>query len=275
MSYYTIFISIMLVIAIIFNKNIIATKRRRYFYFSVLVLVGAVTEFIVGAENCFFTIIELGVYLLLLTFVVKMIIIAKKIYQINMAEWILIGIFIILSYVFAKTNPNIFEIRWITISIASTFIYLKMCKMEQSIDGLTKLLNQNNFKNYNPKKKCIIIIFDVNNFKYINDTYGHPFGDEVLITVANILMETYKKYGKCYRIGGDEFAVILENKLHYLDKLNSEFIENIQKKRNEMEQLPNISYGCSMFVPKVSTFEENIKYADAEMYKNKKKQKSK
>ena len=43
--------------------------------------------------------------------------------------------------------------------------------MEQSIDGLTKLLNQNNFKNYNPKKKCIIIIFDVNNFKYINDTY--------------------------------------------------------------------------------------------------------
>lgn len=275
MSYYTIFISIMFVIAIIFNKNIITTKRRRYFCFSVLVLVGAVTEFLVGAENCFFTIIELGVDLLLLTFVVRMIIRTKNIYQRNMAEWILIGIFIILSYIFAKTRPDIFEIRWIIISIASTFIYLNMCTIEQSIDGLTKLLNQNNFKNYVPKKRCIVIIFDVNDFKNINDTFGHTFGDEILINIAEIIKNTYGKYGKCYRIGGDEFAVILENKLYYLDKLNSEFIENIQKKRNEIKQIPNISYGCSMFLPRVSTFEENIRYADAEMYKHKKRAKKK
>lgn len=275
MSYYTIFMSIMLVVAIFFNKNIATTKRRRYLWYSLMVLGGSIVELIVGTENCYFTIIELGTGLLFLVFVLKMIVKTKKVYQKNLTEWVLISIFIILSYFLKKNIYDIAKIGWMTISIASIFIYLNMCAIEQSIDGLTKLLNQNNFKNYIPRKKCIVIVFDVNDFKYINDTYGHDFGDVILQNVAEILKETYKKYGKCYRIGGDEFAVILENRLSELENLNAKFIDNIVRKRDDIPAIPNVSYGCSMYIPGVFTFSENIKYADAEMYEHKKAEKAK
>lgn len=274
MSYYTIFMSLLLVIAIVFNQNIAKLKKRKYLCLSMLVLLGAVGEVIIGAENRYFIIIELGTGLIILTIVLKMMIKSWKEYQNNMIIWILLVIFIIMSYIFWKEYPYIFKIRWIVISIASIFIYSNMCAIEQSIDGLTKLLNQNAFKNYSPpRKKCIIIIFDVNDFKYINDTFGHLFGDKILENVANILKETYGKYGKCYRIGGDEFSVILENKIEYLDELNTKFIEKIKKKRMEIKELPNISFGYSMYIPKISEFEENIKDADQKMYKYKKEQK--
>lgn len=53
----------------------------------------------------------------------------------------------------------------------------------------------------------MFLLFDVDKFKHINDTYGHSIGDEVLIQVADALKQTFEQAGVCMRLGGDEFAV--------------------------------------------------------------------
>lgn len=131
---------------------------------------------------------------------------------------------------------------WITIAAASTFIYIYYDELIQCIDGLTLLLNQKSFDNHlqNINKKCIIIIFDVNDFKCINNTYGHNFGDTILKIISKVIKKNYQKYGKCYRIGGDEFAVILEKNLNNSDKLNNRFIQFLEEERINLSEIPHI-----------------------------------
>ena len=54
-----------------------------------------------------------------------------------------------------------------------------------------------------------VLLLDVDDFKAINDTFGHATGDEVLRSVAALLEESVRTVDLCYRIGGDEFAIIL------------------------------------------------------------------
>jgi len=54
-----------------------------------------------------------------------------------------------------------------------------------------------------------LIMMDIDNFKHFNDTYGHPFGDQVLITISRIIKQTIREIDFPVRYGGDEFAIIL------------------------------------------------------------------
>ncbi|HET7286635.1 MAG TPA: GGDEF domain-containing protein, partial [Pyrinomonadaceae bacterium] len=56
-----------------------------------------------------------------------------------------------------------------------------------------------------------LIMADLDKFKSINDTYGHPCGDEVLQVVATIIKQTVGAKGRCYRYGGEEISILLEN----------------------------------------------------------------
>jgi diguanylate cyclase (GGDEF)-like protein len=87
-------------------------------------------------------------------------------------------------------------------------------------DALTGALNRRAFEEKwakvaelfsESRSDVSLILFDVNNFKSINDSYGHPVGDEVLKEFAHALQQTLRKGEKLYRIGGDEFACILFN----------------------------------------------------------------
>ena len=57
----------------------------------------------------------------------------------------------------------------------------------------------------------LLIVFDVDNFKQVNDCYGHLQGDACLAAIAACLKKAYARCGYCYRIGGDEFCVLLKN----------------------------------------------------------------
>lgn len=84
-------------------------------------------------------------------------------------------------------------------------------------DGLTNTNNRAavdiKFKELDNKYKSNITIvsFDLNNFKYVNDNFGHHIGDELLIKFAGILQETLGSIGFVGRMGGDEFIAILNN----------------------------------------------------------------
>ncbi len=86
-------------------------------------------------------------------------------------------------------------------------------------DALTGALNRRAFEEQwakmadlfiESRSNVSLILFDINNFKGINDTYGHPAGDIVLKKIADALQEALRKSENIYRIGGDEFACILQ-----------------------------------------------------------------
>jgi diguanylate cyclase (GGDEF)-like protein len=87
-----------------------------------------------------------------------------------------------------------------------------------NLDALTKILNRRALNTYlakiskNDKKhKFHLLMLDIDDFKKINDNFGHVAGDKVLIYFANILKKTLRNGDKIFRYGGEEFVIILNN----------------------------------------------------------------
>lgn len=92
----------------------------------------------------------------------------------------------------------------------------KMTELAQT-DGLTGLMNRSAFegklREYQDKKCMVAMLYvDLDNFKAVNDTFGHAAGDLVLKKTAELLRGTFRKEDSIARLGGDEFCVFLELK---------------------------------------------------------------
>lgn len=175
--------------------------------------------------------------------------------------FIIIGV----SLQFILTN---IKVTWLTISIASIFMYIYYTNISIYTDSLTSLLNQ---RSYNHQLEIIsdttmVVLMDVNDFKSINDNYGHCFGDTVLKYIGTTMKEIYHKYGYCYRIGGDEFCILL-NDYDNLKKLNDEFIEKLSEQKAIDSRFPMVSIGYALYQPQNNvSILDIIKEADNNMY---------
>ena len=98
----------------------------------------------------------------------------------------------------------------------------KFLEKQATLDPLTMLLNYSHgrqrineyLRDKDPYKTCGMIVVDIDYFKYVNDTYGHLFGDQVLVALANLLKEIFKEKDIVMRFGGDEFAVLVKDIEH-------------------------------------------------------------
>ncbi len=149
-------------------------------------------------------------------------------------------------------------------------------------DELTGLLNRRAFerdirelvKNNVPFSLAMI---DLDNFKQINDTYGHQFGDEVLKGFADVVEHTLRESDRKYRVGGEEFIIILpKTELPIAYKVIERLRENFNKREfNYNGQKLNFSFSagltefkeCKTSVDKC--IEELISKADSLLYKAK------
>lgn len=76
-----------------------------------------------------------------------------------------------------------------------------------------------------------VFSFDLNNLKIVNDTYGHVKGDILIKSAAEVIAETFEKYGIVGRMGGDEFiAILLTFQKSKIERMIDEFSSNICKK---------------------------------------------
>ena len=209
----------------------------------------------------------------LLSFIYCISIISKNIkkYQYNGAIFFSSLMIFLLVGVFGQLILN-FKICYLVIGIISIMTYVFTLEMIQQTDELTGLLNRRGYENYirNLNEKSVIIFFDVNKFKDINDIYGHHFGDIVLKELGIILKETYLNSGKCFRYGGDEFCVILNRNLDSVEVLNRNFCLAVDNKRETITNLPNVSLGYAYFDPSNQNINDAIKQADDMMYNCKK-----
>ena len=150
-------------------------------------------------------------------------------------------------------------------------------------DALTGLQNRMAFTNHEDSVltresgECTVIQFDINNLKRVNDNYGHKEGDKHIKAAADIIEASFGQIGNCYRTGGDEFIVVLENMKDKsslesakdkFTKLIEEYNET-QKPRVKLE----IAYGVEEFDLSSGDVEGALRLADGKMYIMKKQMK--
>lgn len=173
------------------------------------------------------------------------------------------------------------------------FIFGILTKIEQGLkydfvsklaycDGLTGIGNRtaylealDAYKNSSKESNHLGIVYlDVNNLKRVNDNLGHEYGDKLILTAAQIIEASFGFYGTTYRIGGDEFCVLITD-----DNIKTEYeravvvfrqlIEEENKSGNNEYDI-QIAHGFSVCHDTAADkVEDAIAKADSAMYQNK------
>ncbi|WP_161878427.1 diguanylate cyclase domain-containing protein [Alkalibacterium sp. MB6] len=118
-----------------------------------------------------------------------------------------------------------------------------------------------------------ILFMDLNNFKYINDTYGHAFGDDLLAAIAKRLKRFVSQSDYVARLGGDEFTLLIDSVSSYEDavkqvnQLRAKLSAPYVIQQEEVNCWPSLGIAC--FPEDGTTSQELLNKADREMYANK------
>lgn len=125
--------------------------------------------------------------------------------------------------------------------------YMELYRQLATEDTMTRLANRNAYELRlrelvsRPCGQVTIILFDIDQMKRINDTYGHQAGDQVISLAARCIREVFASCGDCYRIGGDEFCVILTSAQEISRKLQA--FDELIGERNRTGFPVSVSYG--------------------------------
>lgn len=143
-----------------------------------------------------------------------------------------------------------------------------------NIDKMTGCFNRRSYEEDLSKMSAndqfIYISMDVNGLKIINDSHGHAAGDELICGAAECMRRCFDKYGKVYRIGGDEFVAVLFVQLEQFLWIKTEFDGDIRYwTGNQVEEI-SISCGyVSSGERKWASMKEIANVADIRMYEEK------
>ena len=149
-------------------------------------------------------------------------------------------------------------------------------------DGLTGLLNHKTFIDRAQEEierarrfqhELVFLIYDLDKFKRINDTLGHPYGDYVIKTTAKIIKDNVRSIDLVARYGGEEFTVVLVNtNKEAATTVAKRIVQNIQDYNFSMsgeEVDMTISCGLSEYPKDSDTLKDLIQFADEGLYKTK------
>lgn len=187
-------------------------------------------------------------------------------------------------------DVNFSSLKWINgenVLVCTTIDVTQKIRNQQKIeyqannDYLTGLFNRMKcerdldelLKNMKPGEKGCVVFLDLDNFKQVNDGLGHQYGDVLLQEIALSLQETEGIKNSCYRMGGDEFVIIV--KPWYFHMI-TEIVDKISKRFNDIWHIMDVDYYCTMsmgiamFPDQGQTVEGLIKRADFAMYEAKK-----
>lgn len=149
-------------------------------------------------------------------------------------------------------------------------------------DELTGLYSRIYYSQYVDKHKsrpndCFLIMFDINNLKQCNDTFGHAYGDRLICNSAHLFEQAFLPDGRCIRMGGDEFCVIFRHSTEEEIKTYIAEFEHLVAEFNESHPLEfpiRVAYGYAQFDEKIDAdLNDTLRRADRKMYKTKRKMK--
>lgn len=125
-------------------------------------------------------------------------------------------------------------------------------------------------KEYSQTEKLACVVADVNNLKLCNDKYGHSEGDKIITDAADCICAAFDTIGTCYRIGGDEFCVLIpeREKTEILQALE-QVKKNIEEKNEDREITLSVAFGYAMREGMAESVEELFNRSDEMMYDTK------
>lgn len=152
-----------------------------------------------------------------------------------------------------------------------------------NFDSLTKLPNRHSFyeklksiaaSSKRNQTKFALIYIDLDDFKKINDSLGHDYGDKLLIIFSSIIKRHLRQNDIFARVGGDEFVIIMDNiksinsVLRLFNRILKSLHEPIEIKHHQNYKI-NASFGISIFPDDSTQIDELVKFADLAMYESK------
>lgn len=211
--------------------------------------------------------------------------------KINVSMFLIVLLFVSLAMVFESAfnirslgiSAGVFSIVFFMFSLQETNLNMLTNKLKEisEVDFLTQIPNryageqriQEEMKN---KKNGAFLILDIDNFKFINDSYGHSIGDEAIKKIAKALASTFgEKEDVIMRLGGDEFA-IFSTRLVEHDEIKTAIdalfdkVDMIRLTSDEKYRI-HVSVGLSFYDGKAeNSFDNLYKDADAKLYLSKK-----
>lgn len=163
------------------------------------------------------------------------------------------------------------------IAISVMMLYIGLMTKNTRLDYLTGIHNRQYMETVLAAKMrgrpFAAIMLDINNFKSINDRYGHVMGDEVLASVSALLKSSIKKNDFVARYGGDEFVIFIDtDQRHVLEMVVERIVTRLQQFNKSSSYLFEISLsmGYEIFQPRLfKSTHDFIKCIDKHMYADK------
>lgn len=191
-----------------------------------------------------------------------------------------------ITYVPIKSSGEVIGVYAIAHDITENRINEQQIEYMAYHDHLTHLVNRKRFEkelnrviseSERKDKKFALLFMDLNNFKIINDTYGHAFGDKLLVEVANRIRNNIDNPSYAARLGGDEFTLLIDNLNAYDEAMR--WASQLLNKLNKPYQIDGItvsstpSIGFSYYPRDGETTQVLLNKADKSMYENKRESK--
>jgi diguanylate cyclase (GGDEF)-like protein len=146
-------------------------------------------------------------------------------------------------------------------------------------DELTGLSNRRCFENNYEKEflraaryknKLTLVMYDIDHFKLINDTYGHPCGDYILKEISNAALQTFRKTDTVFRFGGEELVVILPETDINQAKIPLErfrkTVETLNLNYQNQQINVTVSIGACQYCDEFSSKEDFLQKTDEALY---------
>lgn len=164
-------------------------------------------------------------------------------------------------------------LRYISISSHEDAQRIADLTYRKETDLGTHLYNKNKYEEmiteyYPTVDRLAAVFWDVNNLKYVNDKYGHVAGDGLIQTLAAVLYELSTDRRKVYRIGGDEFVMLIENPVETEIEAMIESVSAALSEKDSQGDMP-ISSAVGFAEGSGAEVRKIVNEADAKMYENK------
>lgn len=174
-------------------------------------------------------------------------------------------------------NDKIYKVNITKLNNYILISFIDVTDYENAIfkDSLTKLYNRKILPKIikeNLNKKICLIMLDIDNFKKINDTYGHLTGDEVLKKISEILRNTLRKEDTITRWGGEEFLVLLQGteNIEITKAIANKIRSNIENENFKDVNKVTASFGvCCDILKGIDYFDKILNKTDEALYKAK------
>ena len=277
------------------NKYIRITLNK-FFWLSIPVVVSGILSlgsyhynwiFSITAENVYtrgplFFISPLTVFFY---YLVNLVFLYESRKKLNNEELFILSLLSVITVVMSVFQLQYFVYLtiWNSMAVSIVVNYIFIVHSQTKVDPLTGLGNRLAYDEYiaSLRRKnnlaLSVVNIDLDDFKSINDIYGHHEGDKVLKVFAEALKEVFEGKGVPVRVGGDEFIVLIsERRKDIIEKDIEKLIGKIEvyNGKNGMPYRIDFSYGMTIFDNTYNNLEELIQHSDKRMYEDKQKKRA-